>query len=98
MAELQSTHEQAWQNFVTDTEQDGSIKYIVGEADHSGHGNHITAYQAHVHARFSLSYPVTHSRDTCGKLCISTGFGHRFFNNFRIFTVGLMGGDHIIIR
>jgi len=88
--ELQAAHKESGQDFITHSEEDGSIKDIVRKADNRGHGNYISAYQRHIHSRLALGDAITHGGNSTGKLSVAACFCHGCLDDLRILAIGLM--------
>lgn len=98
VAELKTAHEQPGHDLVADPEQQRTVKDVMGQADNRGHGNHVPADQAQVHAWLPLGNPITHGRHAAGKLGRAPGLADRLLDDLRVGLVGLVGRDYIIIR
>ena len=91
MTKLECTHEQTGQDFVAYTQQHNPVKYVMGQANHRGHGYHVAAEQAQIHSRLALGDAVAHGRHTACKLGAATGSGNCLLDDVGVVAIGLVG-------
>ena len=68
MTEVQRTDQKPGNDLVAHAQHQRAVVHVVRQGHGSGHGNHIAAEQAELHARGALRDAVAHGRHAAGYL------------------------------
>ena len=98
MPKTQRPHQHTGHNFVAHAEAERRIKHVMGQRNRGRHRNHVSRKQRQIHARLSLSNPITHRGNSARDLCHRTQPFCRFLDQRWVALVRRVRAEHIVVR
>ena len=97
MAKMQGADQEAGNNFVAHAEHQRRVIHVVAERDRCGHGDHVAAEEAHLHARGALRHAVAHGRHTACHLGRGTSQTRFVFDDVRVMLQRRVCRKHVVV-
>ncbi|MNQ41763.1 hypothetical protein D3C85_554500 [compost metagenome] len=97
MAEAQRADHQAGDDLVADAEEQRGVEHVVRQRHRGGHGDHLAAGDAQLHARLALGHAVAHGRHAAGDLAHRADVAQGLLDLLRVVLIGLVGREHVVV-